>query len=784
MLSYLKSWIWQDSEEELSDEKLLEELDLIEKEKPQEIVKSGKVTELKTDSGLVDNEFFFSRSLIPKIALRPIELGDKIQYKAQRKSEKQQWVICEILTNYGKDDEDEWQNQNNPLETSIESNDVGIVVEVTQQKVFVEVQGEFCEQKLSFPRRFLDFVPQIGDLIGLNMQLQSEILDDFEGAQILNAKALRSSVLSNAFISSWWISLKKGIVDSNVYFGPESFSHSYVPRINDNVRVHAIECEPMESNRKCNWRATKLVPKGTGSYREKPLETSHLLDKSFFDEMIQDKFNVHIDDEIPLGSLQKGQIIEHSIEISNHNKGQKVILKSVEFKSKNLEINQNIFPLEMVPRSKAVIKIKGKANDFGLFKVLAIFKFQIENEEIFIIGTQIVMDVKDSFLESLQSQIQPKMPRFNYGNFNQGDNKNVIRGRRSANSRIFIKKRLAEHAIPKRFESLYFDQDPSALLDHLPFLGEDLNFHNYKDKFSNLLYLEELEQVEQMTQFSLSCVSFQIQGPYLALEVPGLAEKRPSLTIGDTAIAFRNSEEKKFEGCIHEVRSKSILLMFDERFHQFYCGEVYDIEFKMSRSQFKRMHQAIGEVEKNFGEDVLFPKMVKTSQPQVDFVLENPKIRYKIFPSKSRIAKKSPVKRRRSVVQTLFNEKLEKPGEEWVLPKYSLHLKEEKIVKKTPKKPLQYEFKMHQTKIKPYFPKDRLESVKSGQTVLKWVNKSLNPEQKSAVMRILTGQARPLPYVIYGPPGTGKTVTVVETIIQIFKLRPDSRYVFYYISDS
>ena len=50
---------------------------------------------------------------------------------------------------------------------------------------------------------------------------------------------------------------------------------------------------------------------------------------------------------------------------------------------------------------------------------------------------------------------------------------------------------------------MYFDDDPSALLDNFPYLGEELSFANYKDKFANLLYLEEMEQTEQMTQFRL-----------------------------------------------------------------------------------------------------------------------------------------------------------------------------------------------------------------------------------------------------------------------------------------
>ena len=75
--------------------------------------------------------------------------------------------------------------------------------------------------------------------------------------------------------------------------------------------------------------------------------------------------------------------------------------------------------------------------------------------------------------------------------------------------------------------------------------------HFYRLNFQFILRFPELENTEIMTQYSLCSVVFQRHGPYLSLDVPGLAEKRPSLALGDVAIVRQFNRQEAFEGKIN-----------------------------------------------------------------------------------------------------------------------------------------------------------------------------------------------------------------------------------------
>lgn len=76
------------------------------------------------------------------------------------------------------------------------------------------------------------------------------------------------------------------------------------------------------------------------------------------------------------------------------------------------------------------------------------------------------------------------------------------------------------------------------------FFFQLLNMSNYKEKFSTLLWLEEIHAEIELKEYNMSGVVLKRKGDLLVLEVPGLAESRPSLYAGRSHCGLPEARRK------------------------------------------------------------------------------------------------------------------------------------------------------------------------------------------------------------------------------------------------
>ncbi|KAI8503666.1 hypothetical protein Bbelb_186370 [Branchiostoma belcheri] len=149
---------------------------------------------------------------------------------------------------------------------------------------------------------------------------------------------------------------------------------------------------------------------------------------------------------------------------------------------------------------------------------------------------------------------------------------------------------------------------------------QPLTMTDYSRRWSCLLHLEELQMEIDIHQFDMINESLQPCGEYLSLTVPGLAEGRPSVLIGDKVVLTAPGAgdcSPSYEGYVHEVLREEVLLKFHQDFHTSYDGEPYNVFFMFNRSTLRRCHQAVNFAH-NLGSQVLFP-----SQPTLSPALVN-----------------------------------------------------------------------------------------------------------------------------------------------------------------
>jgi len=680
----------------------------------------GKVTRLYDGSGVIEGDVYFTFDCVIG-GVRP-EIGTEVLVEATRNSETAGWKATRVQVMK------EWKLDDAKNHPSSAETFIGMITSIDQESGVVDNDVTF---KLSCVR--FGYAPHQGDWVKLDLEKSRDGTADVRGVMPLREKNFTGTV--NYVYSGF------GYIDEDVFFTCGVCPRGYRPCRGDAVKVTAIESQ----QRKALWRAIKVEPKRANPVMLSPSPHSQMFMGGRMAELLENKEGLTITDQLDFGSVTVGESKTLTAWISN--KGEKRHIfqsctsvrddpqlsvqlankplcqsdeqggqcKSSSCSVEELLLQESLLApgMEIPPNQAKQVIIIFNAKNLGRVNHLLVFNFGG-----FEIGRYITSNVEDP----QQAALRPSAPYKRSHNRTKeawrkvADSNNgeewIVPGEKPLRKRkLFLPVKLSQYNIPRDIRRCLLDGGDLGSIVHA--LREPLSLKTYAARFSTLLFAEELQMEVDMREFDMERVNMNVCREFLSLTVPGLAEGRPSLLLGDKIVASltgSSSDSPKYEGYIHEVRKDDILLKFNEEFHNRFAMQECDVMFYFNRTTLRRAHRAV-EFALTLGEEVLFPRTLSPKLPVLTLALAN----------------LSTSKQKTDIEQGPFlsGSKAESSSKER--------------------------------------PEDFL------------YNTSLNERQRAAVCRIVSGQCRPTPYLLFGPPGTGKTITVVEAILQIFHRTPSSR---------
>ena len=782
--------------------------------------KTGKITFVATDYVLVDDFYVCDRT---NISPNNLAIGDQVHYCVSRENRGEEHKIRKIVSVIDESwDDVAAEPPPNPVEPqTLTKRIIGKVIERTNRLLTIEPD----DISVDLNKVQSEFIPVIGDWLKLESEVEiNEESYDLSGdiLEIKRIQPLRSK-LDIGTVSSYDPIKEVGVIGKDIVFARRICDLGYIPCVGDKVISDSIESDQGIYT----WRSLTVVPviQVSGKKTELPTLCSTHITKKNLNELMKDKCDIVISNNL---NIDLNVLEETDLTVTVQNVGNTVrVLRKGCFMIKKAQSQLSLVQPNAADKVSVlnpsdtltyIFRCKGKF--IGTSEELFIFSFKgFEIGRMFYITVAPKNIQKKTCSKADNNRTNKHSHLLDPDDWNQAT---YIPGIRPYKPPAFIKVRNVIFKVPKCYwdiisqcinEGKSQTECEQDVGDAIPCLLGRLSFQTYKDRFHALLYLEDIAQTINMQQYSIESTIMRHCGEYLVMEVPGLAEKRPSLLIGDRAIVsfkWDDSQGKlKYEGCIHKVTSSEIFLKFNRKFHEEYNCEDCQATFKCSTSVIQRCHNAINMATNRLGPNLLFPTHVIEKDSQVN--LEEIEITRKPVPkqiihqradsissessytSTTSISNKSSSTNKSfskvSVIERLFNIKpvesnsdLEtslvtttqdnqsiETKSEISMTKSETSVQQNSVDTASPKNSKQESpVSSHSAELQPY-----LSQVKKRKIL--WFNKKLNYYQKEAVKNILKGQARPLPYVIFGPPGTGKTVTVCETILQLLTIIPGSR---------
>lgn len=160
------------------------------------------------------------------------------------------------------------------------------------------------------------------------------------------------------------------------------------------------------------------------------------------------------------------------------------------------------------------------------------------------------------------------------------------------------------------------------------FMPNVLNSATYARHFKCLLWAEEFRTEADLARYDMVNATLSKHNRYYYLGIPGLAEKRPSVLVGDRMLVQRQDAPSGqwFEGHVHVVRQSEVGLCFHSSFSAWSPSQKYNVRFKLNRIVLRRQHQALDSA---FEEDrIFFPLQKHLSHTTSLGASQNPGLAY------------------------------------------------------------------------------------------------------------------------------------------------------------
>ncbi|KAJ7150890.1 P-loop containing nucleoside triphosphate hydrolase protein [Mycena crocata] len=139
------------------------------------------------------------------------------------------------------------------------------------------------------------------------------------------------------------------------------------------------------------------------------------------------------------------------------------------------------------------------------------------------------------------------------------------------------------------------------------FLPPILDSKTYGRHFKHLLWIEEFRMERDLEHYDMSDAKLTTHNHFHFFDVPGLAEKRPSVLMGDRILVQKHGTTLGhwYEGGVHVVRKEEVGLRVNAAFKAASPADRFNVRFKLNRYPVRRQHLAMDTA---FSEDrVLFP---------------------------------------------------------------------------------------------------------------------------------------------------------------------------------